>query len=76
MIKNPPLNAGNADSILVGSEIPYATGQLSPSAATRESLGAAAKPSADQKRKKTEKEKDFHMIVTECLSKWEKLLKS
>ena len=37
MVKNPPSNAGDADSILdQGTEIPHATGQLSPHTTTTE----------------------------------------
>ena len=39
MVKNPPCNAGNVGSIPAGgTKIPYAAGQLSPRAITRESM--------------------------------------
>ena len=51
MLKNPPSNAGDVDSILdQGTKIPYAAGQLSPRATTREKPTCAMKiPACPQK---------------------------
>lgn len=62
---------------LVGKRDPICYRATKPKRCNQRKSGCCSKaPVQTKKRKKTEKKKDFHMIVTECLSKWEKLLKS
>ena len=63
MVKNSPLNAGGSGSIPGwGTKIPQASGQLSPSAATREACMPQQRPSVAEKEiksMKTEVNTDF-----------------
>ena len=71
MVKNPPSNAGDADSIPGrGTKIPHAVGQLSPCATTTESARSGDQaPQLEGSPRATTKDPAYHNEDPACSTK-------